>query len=180
MELWDLYDQERRATGRTHVRGVPLPQGAYHLIADIWTVTSGGKLLITQRHPQKHHGLLWECTGGAVLSGEDSLAGAVRELGEEVGLSVRPEELTLLHSVRLADRFVDTYCLHRDLTLRELTLQPEEVVDARLVTLDTLVRMWQAGLVVPRERFGMYCDALKGILDRAHGKTGMRVQETRV
>lgn len=161
MELWDLYDSERRATGQLHQRGKPLPSGAYHLVADVWTITSRGEILITQRHPHKRHGLLWECTGGAVLAGENTLAGAIRELAEEVGICVDRDELKLMHSVRLSDRFVDTYLLRRDITLSELRLQPEEVVDARLVTLGTLTRMWKTGLVVPRERFGQYRDSLE-------------------
>ncbi len=164
MELWDLYDSERRATGRLHQRGRPLPSGAYHLVADVWTITSRGEILITQRHPHKRHGLLWECTGGAVLAGENTLAGAVRELAEEVGIYVDRKELELMHSVRLNDRFVDTYLLRRDIALSELRLQPEEVVDARLVTLGALTRMWKAGLVVPRERFGQYRDSLERVL----------------
>lgn len=164
MELWDLYDSERHATGRLHQRGRSLPSGAYHLVADVWTITSRGEILITQRHPHKRHGLLWECTGGAVLAGENTLAGAVRELAEEIGVCVGRDELTLMHSVRLNDRFVDTYLLRRDITLSELRLQPEEVVDARLVTIGTLTRMWNAGLVVPRERFGQYRDSLEQLL----------------
>ena len=27
MELWDLYDKDRRPLGRTHQRGLPVPRG---------------------------------------------------------------------------------------------------------------------------------------------------------
>lgn len=161
MELWDLYDEHRQPLHRTHVRGDPFGPGEHHLVSDIWTIDSLGRLLLTQRHPSKPHGLLWECTGGSVLAGEDSVAGALRELSEEIGVTARPEELTLLHTVRLQDRFVDTYLLRRDLDPDKLTLQPTEVVGARLVSFPELEVLWEAGLVVPRERFILYHTALE-------------------
>ena len=35
--------------------------------------------------------LMWECVGGAVLKGESSLQGALREVKEEVGIDLIPE-----------------------------------------------------------------------------------------
>ena len=34
---------------------------------------------------------MWECVGGSVLMGENSLDGALREVKEEVGLDLEPE-----------------------------------------------------------------------------------------
>ena len=34
---------------------------------------------------------MWECVGGSVVKGEDSLQGAVRETKEEVGIDLNPE-----------------------------------------------------------------------------------------
>ena len=59
MELWDLYDENRNLLGKTHVRGVPLQEGEYHLVTDIWMVRPDGKLLITKRHPKK----IWAICG---------------------------------------------------------------------------------------------------------------------
>ncbi|AUD14346.1 hypothetical protein CW734_12755 [Planococcus sp. MB-3u-03] len=48
---------------------------------------------MTQRDPAKPLPMLWETTGGSVITGESSLTGALRELEEETGLLARPEEL---------------------------------------------------------------------------------------
>ena len=77
MELWDVYDENRKMTGKTHERGVPLGPGEYHIIADVWTVNQRSEILLTRRHPDKPYGLLWECTGGSVLTGENSVEGAL-------------------------------------------------------------------------------------------------------
>ena len=42
--------------------------------------------LLTQRHPDKLYGLVWEMNGGPVLAGEINRKGACRELREEAGL----------------------------------------------------------------------------------------------
>lgn len=165
-ELWDLYDENRNSLNKKHVRGVPVPKGEYHIVTGVWTISKEGNVLITQRHPDKPFGLLWECTGGSVISGEDSITGALRELSEEVGISVNADELTLINSIRMKDRFVDTYITVQNVYLEDLTLQAEEVVDARFVPFGELYEMWKNGLVVPRERFGIYQKQIKEYITR--------------
>ena len=36
MELWDLYDSERRPLNRTHVRGEAFAEGEYYVCAEVW------------------------------------------------------------------------------------------------------------------------------------------------
>lgn len=63
-ELWDLYNQERKRTGRLHERGTPIPQGFYHIVVSVWIVNNKGEYLMSQRHPNKLYPGYWECTGG--------------------------------------------------------------------------------------------------------------------
>lgn len=165
MELWDLYDENRTLLGKTHVRGVPLQEGEYHLVTDIWLVRQDGKVLITKRHPKKIWGNMWECTGGSALAGEESRHSAARELAEEVGVAVDPAELKLLNTIRIKDRFVDTYAVVRDLEVKDLTLQAEEVIDAKFVDFTELTQIWQDNNLVPRERFLQYRDVLRNFVE---------------
>ncbi len=165
-ELWDLYDENRNPVGETHERGQDIPEGRYHIVVDIWTIRSDGRILLDQRHPNKHMGLRWECTGGSVLMGEDSRMGAVREMGEELGLVVEPKHLVELDTVRVKDRFVDTYINICDVELDELVLQDTEVVDAKFVSFDELVKMWGNDMVSPRERFLRYRNKLEECVRR--------------
>lgn len=161
-ELLDLYDKNRKLTGRTHVRGNPIPKGSYYLVADIWTVTPDGHILIDKRHPDKQFGGMWECTGGAVREGEDSLSGAVREIGEELGIEADKSELKLIYTCRLPNKFVDTYLLIRDVDPEKLSLQKEEVTEAKLVTFSGLEKIIAAGgLAISSERIDGYRDVLK-------------------
>ncbi len=100
MELWDLYNENRELTGRDHIRGEEVPQGFYHLVVHIWIRNSKGEYLISQRSADRPTcPLMWECVGGSVLKGEDSLTGALRETREEVGLPLSPEDGKLIYSV---------------------------------------------------------------------------------
>lgn len=51
-EYWDIFDMDRRSTGRQHLRGTPMADGDYHLVVNIWVVNSAGQVLLTQRHPR--------------------------------------------------------------------------------------------------------------------------------
>ena len=100
MEFWDLYNERRELTGRDHVRGEEVPQGFYHLVVHVWIRNSKGEYLISQRSADRPaFPLMWECVGGSVLKGEDSLTGALRETKEEVGLTLSPEDGKLVWSV---------------------------------------------------------------------------------
>ena len=100
MELWDLYNEHRELTGRDHIRGEEVPQGFYHLVVHIWIRNNKGEYLISQRSAERPaYPLMWECVGGSVTKGEDSLTGALRETKEEVGLTLSPEDGKLVYSV---------------------------------------------------------------------------------
>lgn len=162
MEYWDLYNEDKQLLGKTIKRGEKLEEGEYHLVVGIWTVTPDGKILLTQRHPDKDWGLLWECSGGGVLAGESSIEGAVRELKEEIGVEVTEAGLQLMGSLRTKHYFVDSYLYVADIDLKMLNLQKEEVVDARLVTLEEFEAMNKEGLIVEAmvAEFRLYQDKL--------------------
>lgn len=125
MELNDIYDEERRLTGRTHRRGTPWKKGEYGLVVCVWVYDGKGKLLLTRRAPGKSFAGTWENSGGAALAGETSLQAITRELREETGIVAQPEEFELLSSARDRSAHYDFYCLRRSSDTK-VTLQPGE------------------------------------------------------
>ena len=82
---------------------------------------------ISRRAPEKEkHPGCWEITGGAVLAGEDSLTAACRELWEETGIRVQPQELTLLGTECVPRVFLDIYAVKKPVPLSQLVFQPGE------------------------------------------------------
>lgn len=91
-EIWDLYNENRELLGKDHIRGEQLPIDGYHLVVCVWIRNSKGQYLISQRSANRPtYPLMWECVGGSVVKGEDSLQGAIREAKEEVGVDLMPE-----------------------------------------------------------------------------------------
>ena len=100
MERWDLYDQNRQLTGREIVRGEKIPKRFYHLTIHAWIRNSQGQYLISQHSANRPtFPLMWECVGGSVIKGENSLHGAIREIQEEVGLTLSPNDGRMIASV---------------------------------------------------------------------------------
>ena len=140
MELWDLFDDDRRRTGETLRRGAPLPPGRFHTIIGVWTIHDQlHRILLTKRHPKK---LIcpnkWENTGGSILAGEDSCVGAAREVREETGMNCHCSDLTHIRTIRIPTAFVDCYIYHTSIDPNAIVLQDGETVDWRWVTLDEL------------------------------------------
>ena len=161
-ELWDVYDANRRLTGRTHRRGDPLAPGEYHLVVQVYVRRPTGEFLITKRAPTKGYPLMWENTGGSADAGEDSLTAALREVREETGLCADPARARLVMQVMRPDAFVDIYELVHDFELSDVVLLPGETVDARLVSGEEILRLHETGQFVPH-------DYLPGLMDRLMG-----------
>lgn len=157
MELWDLYTEDRRPAGRDHVRGEPLPPGCYHLVVHVWIRSPGGKYLISQRAADRPtHPLLWECVGGSVLKGEDSLSAALREVKEEVGVELDPRRGGLVFSktrkveegIRCSD-ILDAYLFEYGGPIALEKASTREVAQAAWLTAEQVRELYRAGLLVP-------------------------------
>lgn len=141
-EIWELVDENGNKIGVTIDRDKCeyIPKGMYHIAVDIWTKNKEDKILLTQRHPNKNWGLKWECSGGAIVVGEECIDGAIRELHEETGIEVSSNELIYLGMSRMKSCILHTYIVRLTENV-ELFLQPEEVVDYKWVDVDELESM---------------------------------------
>lgn len=145
MEWNDIYDKDRKLTGRRHLRGTSWGPGEYGLVVCVWVYDGQGRILLTRRAKGKSFAGTWENSGGAAQAGEDSIAAIVRELFEETGIRARPEEFRLLRSVREDTCFYDHYCLKRSLPVEDVVLQPGETDGVRWATFDQIHQMIRNG-----------------------------------
>jgi 8-oxo-dGTP pyrophosphatase MutT (NUDIX family) len=135
MEYNDIYDKDRRLTGRLHRRGDRWRKGEYGLVVCVWVYDGLGNVLLTRRAPEKTYAGTWENSGGAAKAGEASRQAIARELFEETGIKADESEFELLESSRDNIAFYDYYCLRRALPLTEIVLQPGETDAVRWATL---------------------------------------------
>lgn len=154
MEYNDIYDRNRRRTGRKHLRGTPWHRGEFGLVACVWVYDGHGNVLLTKRAPEKSFPGTWENSGGAVRAGETSLQAIVRELQEETGIEAKPEEFELIDSGMDGNTHFDYYCLKRQLPLEQIVLLPGETVDVMWASFEKvheLIRTKQMCYVIARQ-----------------------------
>jgi 8-oxo-dGTP diphosphatase len=159
-EYWDVLDAHRRPTGRIHRRGVAMAPGDFHLVILAWIIHPEGRILLTRRHPCKPWPLLWECTGGSVIAGEDSLAGALREVEEETGLRLLPGEGRIVLRRMGEDTHYDYWLFVQDVDIGSSRLQEGEVVDIKWVDRAEFLDIARKGGGVPS--FAVFKDIMDG------------------
>ena len=138
-EYWDLYDGAGQKTGEKHLRGTAVPEGLFHKVVHIWIQNSAGELLMQKRSDKVDNCPgVWATTGGSVQAGEEPITTAVRELAEELGLTVSAEELRYCLMVRRKDAFCYVYVLKKDIQVEELILQECEVAAAEWMSLEKI------------------------------------------
>lgn len=153
-ELWDIYDEKRMKTGRTVERGKSMAPNEFHIVVNVWIRNPRGEWLISKRSPNKEYPLLWECTGGSALAGEDSLTAALREAKEELGVELTAEDGRLFKSICRASRgwpdFVDAWVFNCDWPIDHIVLQDGETCDAMWATTEKIHEMLDSGEFLPR------------------------------
>lgn len=148
-ELWDILDRNRQTTGRLHRRGDALPEGDYHLTVHIWMRRSDGMFLLTKRSPNKTFPLLWETTAGSAIAGDDSLSAALREVREETGLILKPENGKLMLTHKSTDTFADIWYFQQEFSLEDVVLLEGETCDAMIATKEQILQMDKEEILVP-------------------------------
>lgn len=162
-ELWDIYDKNRIKTGRIVERGRTMKQDEYHIVVHVWIRNSRNEYLISKRTPNKTFPLLWECTGGSALTGEDSYTAAIREAKEELGVDLSECEGRLLFSFLRQNHnfpdFCDVWLFHTDVAADTVVLQEGETCGAMWADREKINSMIDSGLFIGRKMF-FYLDEL--------------------
>ncbi|MCM1183647.1 MAG: NUDIX hydrolase [Roseburia sp.] len=146
MELWDIYDADKRRTGRTMKRNDwCLREGEYHLTVLGVLARPDGRFLITKRVMTKAWAPgWWEVPGGGAMAGESSEEAVRREVLEETGLDVSSWDGGYLFTYKRENPgegdnyFVDVYRFVADFDEEAVRLQEAETAGCMLATLDEI------------------------------------------
>ena len=147
IEIWDLYDKNRNKLLKKVKRGAFLEDNEYHLVINAWIKNSKNEFLITRRSANKKYAFMWECTGGSALKGESSLQAAIREVKEELGITVDKNKsvligTTLRHFKGCPDIF-DVWLFFGDYPIESITIQQEEVCDVMWADVETIKKLYE-------------------------------------
>lgn len=152
-ELWDIYDENKKKTGKTVERGGRLlGKGEYHIVVTALIMNLKNEILISKRAENKKYGLMWECNGGSVLAGETSLEGMIREVKEELGIDFLKKEAIFLKEIKdymQNQDFKDIWLFKRDIKDEEITLPDGEAIEYKWVSIEEFMDMIEKGEMVP-------------------------------
>lgn len=138
-ELRDLYDVNSNKTNKTYRKGEKIPEGYYPMVVMIVIRNSKGEFLMQKRSTSK--GGDWGVTGGHPKSGETPLEGIITEVKEELGLDFTNEKIIEYDSGCDGTECYKMYFVNKDISLKDIEIQEEELSEVRWFTLSELKHM---------------------------------------
>ena len=154
-ELVDIYDENKNKTGKIKIRHKDsIEDGEYIIGVQAIIINSNKQILISQRSELKEKlPLKWECNGGALLAGENVIDGLVREIYEELGISLPKEKAIFLKTAKNNHRFKEIYLFEIDIEIDELKFADGEVISAKWVNIEEFMNMFNKGEIVQNVDF---------------------------
>lgn len=94
-ELVDILDEKGNYTGKTAMKSKAHRLGLFHPTVHVWCYSKAGGVLLQQRGATKEtHPLKWDVSvAGHIGAGESPQFGAVREVEEEIGVTIDESKL---------------------------------------------------------------------------------------
>ncbi len=174
-EIIDVLDKYGQLTGETTPKSIAHRDGIWHRTVHIWIQNHDGDILLQRRaYVKPSHPGYWDISAaGHISAGEDARTSGVRELNEELGISVSPDELKQLFVHRSETRprpdwinneFNYVFLLRWKGNPDDLQLQEEEVAEVRWLSLSEFKILIKStdpkNLIVPHEYFPELLEAL--------------------
>jgi len=166
-ELWDIYDENKKKTGRVAERErYQFKEGEYHIVVTGIIISSKNEILLSKRAPHKKFGLMWECSSGSIFAGETSLEGVIREIKEELGIQFNKKDAIFLKEIRrdkIPPDFKELWVFKKAIDEKEITFPDGEAIDYKWVTIEEFINMYNQKEIIPTVDFGLeeYNQALK-------------------
>lgn len=140
MEYFDIYDEFgnnlHALVPRKNCVDMLTRVNGYHIAVLVLICVNQHSIVIDQRAKPKDYGGYWEIPGGGLQAGETSKQGIMREIAEELGLSL-PSQCFSLVKVFKDDRWRIIYHIYKveleNLDINALTIQPQELACVKLL-----------------------------------------------
>ena len=105
-------------------------------IVTIFIKNQKNQLLIQKR--SKCKGGKYGITSGHTFVEEQAKHGAIREIKEEIGLTIKEKELKLIYKTEINKTIYNLYYIQKEINLQKLTLQKEEVEEVYWCTMEEI------------------------------------------
>ena len=154
-EYFDVLNERGHYTNEKEAREKCHKYGLWHRAVAIFVVNSKEEVLLQRRSTNKKMWPnMWDVTaGGHVLAGEFGFQAVIRELKEEIGISLNKTDITFIGSAistnikgDLTDNhFNEYYIVTKDVDETKLRLQEDEVTEVKWVSKDEIINRIKDG-----------------------------------
>lgn len=140
MELLDLYDDKGNKLNKTIERGQKYEQGRI-MLSIVFIKNNKNEYLIQKTSKEK--GSHYSTTGGHVIHNETPLESIIKEIEEELGLSINEKDLKFIKQENhpKAPCIFNIYELNMNIDINNLTLQKEEVEKVQWLTKEEILNL---------------------------------------
>lgn len=156
MEKRDLYDVNKKLTGKTIFKDEEVPENYYILVVVLLLQNENNEFLIQKRSIAK--GGEWAFTGGHPKSSESSLEGIYTEVKEELGININ--EPILFKEACGKNTFCDLYYLKQNIDLNDIKLLDGEVTEVKYATIEEIEKLYKEGKF-KKSHYMMFKDCLE-------------------
>ena len=148
MEKWNIYDEDMNKTGKIINYKEKLKEGEYHLSIHVWIENENKKYIIQKRaKTMKRFPNMWSVVTGGCITGEEGIEAAIREVEEEIGITLCKDNMQKLGIIKRKYDFVEIWKAKEEIDLTKLKLQKSEVSDVRLCSSLEIKKMIQQKIV---------------------------------
>ncbi|WP_299391625.1 NUDIX domain-containing protein [uncultured Gelidibacter sp.] len=141
-----ILDADGSPTGKTALKSEIHKKGHYHNTSHVWYYNANAEILLAQRAASKTiYPLLWDISvAGHVDAGETIEQAAIRETREEIGIEITEDALHKIGVYEcfqsypngiIDNEFHHTFISEINCSLSDLTTDPEEVEQAKLLSI---------------------------------------------
>lgn len=145
MELIDIYDENNKSLNKQVDRKEAHEKGMWHRESVVIVLNENNKILLQKRSYKRHnYPSKWGLMAGHVKAGDTPKMTAVRELKEEIGLTVNSKDLKFLEIYIKNDRsnkaFIYIYVVRTNTPIKDYIIQKEELSKVKYYSIDSLIR----------------------------------------
>lgn len=149
-EYFDVLTETGTYTDRIETREECHNKGFWHKAVAVYIINSKNQVLLQKRSATKKlWPNLWDISaGGHVLAGEFGFQAIIREINEELGITIENKDIMFIGgstSINIKNdiinkHFNEYYIVNKDIEIANLKLQTEEVSDVKWIDKEEILK----------------------------------------
>lgn len=146
MEYLQLFDKNKNMINEKIDRELKksLVDDKYFMLVMIFIENNDGKFLLQKTSESR--GSVIATTGGHVSYGDDGFNTTIKEVKEELGITLLPSDIQYVDTITWGNCFIEVYYSDREINEKDIKLQEEEVDSVDWYTIEQINKLIEEGI----------------------------------